>query len=185
MCFRGLGPFSSLVPFEFGTDEAAEKPPPVPALQGTFSSRLPECATPALLFQTRVPQSQKTGAHAGLVGQAGEPKLLPRCQERRACARLAKGASGLLEKHDPLPAPYLTRRLCQTSYCDAGSCAKPSGPYLARPLFDTSASFGGAYLHVRRQYLTRRHRYEHSAIANQGTQHFGHGARNEPGKITA
>jgi len=60
--------FPIVVPFEFGTDEAAQKPTQVLELQGTFSSRLPERSARALLPQTRVPQGQKAGTHAGLVG---------------------------------------------------------------------------------------------------------------------
>ena len=48
--------FPILVPFYFGTDEAAATPTQVLALQGTFSSRLPGWTTPVLLPQTRLPQ---------------------------------------------------------------------------------------------------------------------------------
>jgi len=44
--------FPSLVPFDFGTDEAAPTPPEVLALQGSFSSRLPGWSTPVLLPPT-------------------------------------------------------------------------------------------------------------------------------------
>ena len=70
---------------------------------------------------------------------------------------------------------------CQrASSCGSRSCEKRSRPYLTRPLFDASSSVCGAYLHVRRQYLTRRHRHQHPATGNQGTRHSGHGARHEP-----
>ena len=172
--------FPILVPFYFGTNEAAATPTQVLALQGTFSSRLPGWTTPVLLPQTRLPQGQETRAHAGLAGQAGEPKLFPGRPERPASPRLAEGASGLLEKHRSLPAPYLTRRLLGASSCGSRSCENRSRPYLTRPLFDASASVCGAYLHVRRQYLTRRHRHQHPATGKQGTRHSGHGARHEP-----
>jgi hypothetical protein len=70
--------FPILVPFRFGTNEAAATPTQVLALQGNFSSRLPGWTTPVLLPQTRLPEGEETRAHAGLVGQAGEPKLFPR-----------------------------------------------------------------------------------------------------------
>ena len=151
--------FAILVPVDFGTDEAAQSSMQVPELQGAFSSRLSEWPATALLPQTRVPQSPKARTHAGLVGQTGEPKLLPGRQERRASPRLAEGASGLLEEHGPLPAPYLTRRLLGASSCGTRGCANSPRPYLTRPLLHASASVGGAYLYVRRQYLTRRHRH--------------------------
>src|SRR5260370_41983484 len=69
--------FPIMVPFDFGTHEAAESPTQVPELQGTFSCRLSECATPVLLLKTRVPQGPSAPVAAGLVGQAGEPKLFP------------------------------------------------------------------------------------------------------------
>ena len=171
--------FPILVPFDFGTDEAAQRSTQVPELQGAFCSRLPERPATALLSQTRVPQGPKARTHAGLVGQTGEPKLLPGRQECRASPRLAEGASGLLEEHRSLPAPYLTRRLLGASCCGTRGCANSPEPYLTRPLLDASASVGGAYLYVRRQYLTRRHRIQPPAAANQGTRHSGHGARNE------
>jgi hypothetical protein len=85
LIFLGVGFSSSgslafplLIPFDFGTDEAATAPPEVLALQGPFSSRLPGWTTPVLLPQTRLPQGQETRAAAGLAGQAGEPRLFPR-----------------------------------------------------------------------------------------------------------
>ena len=51
--------------------------------------------------------------------------------------------------------------------------------YLTRPLYDANTSVGGADLQVRRQYLTRGHRNEHPAAANQGTRPSGQGARSE------
>ena len=151
----------------------------VPELQGTFSSRLSEWSTPALLPSTRLPQGSKTGEPAGVAGQVREPKLFPGCQERRAGSRLAEGASRLLEEHRSLPAAYLTRRLPGAKSCPTRRYFNLTQPYLARPLYDANAPVCGADLHVRRQYLTRRHRHQRPTAANQGPRHFGHGAQNE------
>jgi hypothetical protein len=168
-----------LVSFDFGTNEAAQSPTQVPELYNTFCSRFSGWWTPALLPESGVSQGQKASAHAGLVSQARESELFPRRRECAAGARLAKGASGLLEKHGTLPAPYLTRRLLGASAWGQGICAEPTRSYLTRPLLDANSSFCGAYLHVRRQYLTRRHRNQCPATATQGTRHSGHGARDE------
>ena len=178
--------FRILVPFDFGTDEAAAEPDASACTARNFFFPIIGAANASAIASSPSAARPASASAAGLVGQAGEPKLLPGCQERRAGSRLAEGASGLLEEHGPLPAPYLTRRLLGATACGTEQLAPNSSePYLTRPLFDASASVCGAYLHVRRQYLTRRHRHQHPAAANQGTRHSGHGARNEPRKVIA
>lgn len=157
--------------------------PEVLELQGTFSSQPSVWRASALLPQTGVSPGAEAGITAGLVGQAREPVLFPGCQERRTSATVATGASRVLEEHDPLPAPYLTRRLLGATCCGSGGCSSLCVSYLTRPLLDASPSFCGAYLHVPRQYLTRRHRHQHPPFSSQGARHPGHGVRNGRGKL--
>src|SRR3972149_11595824 len=77
------------------SDEARETTQ-VPVLWGIVSTRCAQPPASAALPEARVSQGEQGGQSAPLAGEIGEPRLLPRSDQRGAGAGLARSASGVL-----------------------------------------------------------------------------------------